>query len=163
MEKGQPFNKWCWNNRTSIGQRNKHFNLNLTHYTKINSTLSKEGILGTCLENWEFLKKALTILSLNCCSNLQITDLSCHISCFQPTLLALDWPPIIVIGQSQFLNTYLVTPVCPEFSGFCVLADSLVCLKAEVKGKFSQHQEPLCSVLNGFSLQLQGLCLYLCH
>ena len=54
--------------------------------------LFKESSAGTCLENQTFVENALSILSLDCSSNLEILDLSCHISCFQPALLASDWP-----------------------------------------------------------------------
>ena len=64
--------------------------------------------------------------------------------------------------QSRLTLAIPVT-ACPEFSGFYTLTDYLsLSLKSEAKGRACQ-QPILCSVLNGgYSLQFQGLALYLC-
>ena len=71
--------------------------------------LFEESTLGTCSKNREVLKKALTILSLDCCS----TDSGLELQHFQPPAnpacfrLALT----ILIGKGQFLNIYPVLTV----------------------------------------------------
>ena len=66
----------------------------------------EESILGTCLENQELLKKALTILCLDCCS----TDPGLEVQYFQPPASSACFrlAPTILTGKSQFLSIILL-------------------------------------------------------
>ena len=75
------------------------------------------------------------------------TDSGLELQYFQPPATSAHFRlvPTILIGKNQVLNTYPFAPVCPEVSGFCILTNSLVCLKAT--GESVSNQGPLCSVL----------------
>ena len=66
----------------------------------------EESILGTCLENQELLKKALTILCLDCCS----TNPGLEVQHFQPPANSACFrlAPTILTGKSQFLSIILL-------------------------------------------------------